>query len=100
MSIFRRREDVIGNAKLVQNYLFSPVESVQQALDATGDGAWSFKPKIRLTIATIEKQNVLRNVEDSFSMLSEVINTFWESNGSSPYQYDLWLWGYKIRVSI
>lgn len=40
MSIFRGREDVIENAKRVQNCLISHVESVEQALDATGDGAW------------------------------------------------------------
>lgn len=59
-----------------------------------------FKPKIRLTAAIIEKQSFMRNAEDSFSKLSEVINTLWESNSSSPYQYELWLWQYEIRVSI
>lgn len=100
LSIFRGREDVIENAKRVQNCLISPVESVQQALEATGDGSWCFKPKLRLTVTIIEKQNFMRNVEESFSNLYEIVNTFWLSNSSSPYQYELWLWGTVISVRI
>lgn len=50
MSIVGGEETVIGNAKRVQDHLLSPVESAEQALDATDDGASCFRNEVRLTV--------------------------------------------------